>query len=50
MPADRLAFALWNASLNLCDAVVLHRSGRVVELELRGGGASLRRLILRRRD
>lgn len=50
MWADRLALALWSASLNESDLIVLRRSGRVVELLLRGGSGSLRSIVLRKRD
>jgi hypothetical protein len=39
---------LWNASVNESALLVLRCSGGVVELELRGGNASLRSIVLRR--
>lgn len=50
MPADRVAFALWSASVHDSDLLVLQRRGLMVELVLRGGNASLRNLVLRRRE
>jgi hypothetical protein len=50
MSADRIAFALWNASVNQSDLLVLRRRGLIVELELRGGNANLRCVLLRKRE
>lgn len=50
MSADRIAFALWNASVTESDLLVLRRVGRLVELRLRGGHAGLRSIMLHRRD
>ena len=50
MPADRIAFALWNASVNKSDLLVLRRRGRIVELELRGSNVNLRCVLLRKRE
>jgi len=50
MSADRVAFALWNASVNQSDMLVLQRRGILVELQLRGGNASLRSIVLRKRE
>jgi hypothetical protein len=48
--ADRIAFALWNASVKESDLLVMRRRGRLVELHLRGGCANLRSVVLRKRD
>lgn len=48
MSADRIAFALWKASVSESHLLVVRRSGTIVELELRGGNASLRSIVLRR--
>jgi hypothetical protein len=50
MSPDRIAFTLWNASVTESALLVVCRIGRVVELQLRGGNAHLRSIILRRRD
>lgn len=50
MPADQLAFALWSTSINESDVLVLRRVGQLIELRLRGGRASLRSIVLDRRD
>jgi hypothetical protein len=50
MSADRVAFALWNASISEADLLVLLRRGSIVELQLRGGSASLRSVLLRKRE
>lgn len=50
MSADRIAFALWNASVSESDLLVLRRIGRFVELQLRGGRANLRSIVLHKRD
>lgn len=50
MMADRLAFALWSASLRESDVLVLRRRGRLVELLLGCGGASVRTVALRKRE
>jgi hypothetical protein len=48
MSADRIAFALWNASVSESDLLVVCTCGGVVELQLRGGNASLRSIVLHR--
>lgn len=50
MAADRVAFALWNASVSASDMLVLRRRGCIVELQLRGGNVGLRSLFLRKLD
>lgn len=50
MMADRLTFALWGASLHESDVLVLRRCGRLIELRLRCGNASVRSIILRKRE
>lgn len=50
MFTDRLAFVLWNASLHDSDLIVLRRCGRFIELQLRGGSAGMRSVVLRKRD
>jgi hypothetical protein len=50
MSPDRIAFTLWNASISESDLLVLRRIGRMVELQLRGGNAHLRSIVLRKRD
>lgn len=46
----KAAFALWSASVNESDLLVLRRVGRLVELRLCGGHASLRSIVLHKRD
>lgn len=48
MSADRLAFALWSASVADSDLLVIRKRGAVVELQLRGGNPSIRSLVLRK--
>ncbi len=48
MSADRIAFTLWNASVTESDLLVVSSQGGLVELQLRGGNASLRSLVLRK--
>ena len=50
MSADAIAFALWNASVNESDLLILRRVGRLVELQLRGGHANMRSIVLVGRD
>lgn len=47
MSADRIAFALWNASISESDLLVVRSTGCIVELQLRGGNASVRSIILK---
>lgn len=48
MSADRVAFALWSASVTESNLLVIRRCGGAVELHLRGGNASLRSIVLRK--
>ncbi|HKU69176.1 MAG TPA: hypothetical protein VJP85_15495 [Candidatus Baltobacteraceae bacterium] len=50
MSPDRIAFAMWNASVSQSDMLVLLRRGIFVELQLRGGNASVRSVVLRKRE
>lgn len=46
MPADRVAFALWRACVTESELLVLRRSARAIELQLRGGNAGVRSIVL----
>lgn len=48
MSANRVAFALWNASIMESDLLVVCCFGSIIELQLRGGNASLRSIVLRK--
>lgn len=48
MSSDRVAFALWSASVTESNLLVIRRCGGAVELHLRGGNASLRSIVLRK--
>lgn len=48
MPGDQVAFALWKASVAESDLLVVRCLGNIVELQLRGGNASLRSIVLQR--
>lgn len=48
MSADRVSFALWGASIIASDLLVVCCFGSVIELQLRGGSAGLRSIVLRK--
>lgn len=48
MPVDRIAFALWRASVCESDLLVIRSTDNTVELQLRGGNARLRIVLARK--
>jgi hypothetical protein len=48
MSPNSIAFAIWNACVMESDLLVVRRIGTRVELQLRGGSARLRSIVLRK--
>ena len=45
---DKVGFALWKASVSESDLLVIRCLGNLVELQLRGGNANLRTIVLKK--